>query len=1134
MMFRINILLLLSLISSTSLADYQTAADALARGDYTTAVREFRAAANQGDALSQAQLGYMHYVGEGVNQDYTEAVRWYRMAANQGNVDAQYNLAVAYAFGEGVAQDYNQAAQWYLRAAQQGHATAQYSLAISYSFGEGVPQNSAEAVRWFARSAEQGYVRAQVQLGSKYHTGDGVGQNFTEAVKWYRRAADRGNASAQYNLGTLYRSGRGVQQDYNQAVRWFRLAADQGYAAAQNELASLQRAQAGASRTGTPVAQAPARVISPTPVPAPIETPTNNETIALNQSQSISTITVDPGQTADESAEITSFISDTLEESNELPAEDVASEPAEEKGGLFGRLFGGRDDTEQQEQHVEPEVATSEPEPEAEPESAIEDDVAVEEESSGGGFFSNIFRRNRDSETDNEVVAEAVTDEELPPVEDLSTDTADDYAETVEEPEVIDTEVAEEKSSGGFFRGLFGRNRDNAEEQVDETLAEAEPVEELPPVEDLSTDSTDDYTDTVEEPEVIDTEVAEEKSSGGFFRGLFGRNRNNTEEQVDETLAEAEPVEELPPVEDLSTDSADDYAETVEEPEVIETEVAEEKSSGGFFRGLFGRNRDNAEEQVDEVTIGDDTMGTVNESSVSMVEETATTIPEQANTDSNAEMEDGEQKSGFFGRLFGSKNDKAEDTTESNTDTAEPEVVTLPYEEDGYDPSNAYSGDPEELQIAKMSLDNKDYALAYEQFRSLAIIGDRNAQYELAALYYQGLGTEQDYFEAARWYKRSAEQGQIDSQYSLGNMFLMGEGINQNDKEAAFWYGKAADQGHESARHNLDNLEKVASAQSDEMVVYEGEEDTRPGAEGEKKSFLSGLFGKKDEEETTEQSAATTTVQQNEEDKGGFFSRIFKRGEDEQESDAAASDEIIEPPIEDVVRQTGMDFIVVEGAENTSTVSGPQPQAPQEPARVEVEEQVEEEKKGGFFSRIFRRGDDEETVAEVSQAEETVNTNSNNNYAAPERPVAQAGVSDYERGIAYSFGEGVDKDPEEAFRLFMLSAQQGYAPAQYKVGAAYAYGDGAAQNAIEAASWYRQAAQQGYALAQRNLGIMYSSGTGIDQDKPLALAWFSILADNGNIMDVRRRDTLAAEMSQAERARADELRQNLIAYINAN
>ncbi len=71
---------------------YQEGCDAYERGDYETALKEFRPLADQGDPLAQATLGLMYAEGEGVAQDYQEAVRWYRLAAEQGHASGQFSL----------------------------------------------------------------------------------------------------------------------------------------------------------------------------------------------------------------------------------------------------------------------------------------------------------------------------------------------------------------------------------------------------------------------------------------------------------------------------------------------------------------------------------------------------------------------------------------------------------------------------------------------------------------------------------------------------------------------------------------------------------------------------------------------------------------------------------------------------------------------------------------------------------------------------------------------------------------------------------------------------------------------------------------------------------------------------------
>jgi len=147
---------------------------------------------------------------------------------------------------------------------------------------------------------------------------------------------------------------------------------------------------------------------------------------------------------------------------------------------------------------------------------------------------------------------------------------------------------------------------------------------------------------------------------------------------------------------------------------------------------------------------------------------------------------------------------------------------------------------------------------------------------------------------------------------------------------------------------------------------------------------------------------------------------------------------------------------------------------------------------------------------------------------------ASIAVVDYERGLAYSFGEGVAKDLQMAFDYFRKAAESNYAPAQYKLGVAYAYAEGTSMDLSQSAHWYERAALQGHSIAQRNLGVMYQNGQGRDQNRPLALAWFSILADNGNVMDIRRMEALSGELTSDEIEQSEQLKRELIEQINSS
>ena len=191
----VTVLLTLSVLMPLTLgeaADFQTGLEAYERGDFATALREWRSLAEQGHAVAQNNLGALYDNGEGVPEDDVEAVKWYR------------------------------------KAAEQGYALAQFGLGRMYGSGRGVPQDDAEAVRWYRKAAEQGDVLAQFLLGFMYDTGQGVPEDDGEAVEWYRKAAEQGDAAAQSRMGFMYALGEGVPQDDVEAYAWFNISVAQG------------------------------------------------------------------------------------------------------------------------------------------------------------------------------------------------------------------------------------------------------------------------------------------------------------------------------------------------------------------------------------------------------------------------------------------------------------------------------------------------------------------------------------------------------------------------------------------------------------------------------------------------------------------------------------------------------------------------------------------------------------------------------------------------------------------------------------------------------------------------------------------------------------------------------------------
>ena len=152
----IIVVALLATLPGMPVVAAQTLDEAVAayeRGDYATAIRGFRKAADQGNAVGQVNLGHAYAEGRGAPQDYQEALKWYRKAAEQGYVPAQIHLGILYFEGRIVPQNYQDSVKWFRAAADQGDALGQFNLGHMYRLGHGVAQDYFQAHKWFNLAA---------------------------------------------------------------------------------------------------------------------------------------------------------------------------------------------------------------------------------------------------------------------------------------------------------------------------------------------------------------------------------------------------------------------------------------------------------------------------------------------------------------------------------------------------------------------------------------------------------------------------------------------------------------------------------------------------------------------------------------------------------------------------------------------------------------------------------------------------------------------------------------------------------------------------------------------------------------------------------------------------------------------
>ena len=138
------------------------------------------------------------------------------------------------------------------------------------------------------------------------------------------------------------------------------------------------------------------------------------------------------------------------------------------------------------------------------------------------------------------------------------------------------------------------------------------------------------------------------------------------------------------------------------------------------------------------------------------------------------------------------------------------------------------------------------------------------------------------------------------------------------------------------------------------------------------------------------------------------------------------------------------------------------------------------------------------------------------------RPLANDGdaSAQFNLGLMYMTGQGVQQDSAAAALWFRKAADQGDAVAEFQLGDQYANGKGVPQDCSEAMIWFGRAAEQDHSVAKLYLGGMYAEGRGVPQDYVRAHMWFSLAAAQGVQRAVKTLNMAERKMTPAQIAEA--------------
>lgn len=114
------------------------------------------------------------------------------------------------------------------------------------------------------------------------------------------------------------------------------------------------------------------------------------------------------------------------------------------------------------------------------------------------------------------------------------------------------------------------------------------------------------------------------------------------------------------------------------------------------------------------------------------------------------------------------------------------------------------------------------------------------------------------------------------------------------------------------------------------------------------------------------------------------------------------------------------------------------------------------------------------------------------------------------------------KNSQEAFKWYAEGARLEIESAQYQMGLIYEYGKGVERDMRMASHYYEQAANKGYVAAQYNFGLCNAKGIGVTRNLKQAYFWMLLVSAKEDRDAMKMRDDLEKMITSEERAQAQE------------
>lgn len=348
------------------------------------------------------------------------------------------------------------------------------------------------------------------------------------------------------------------------------------------------------------------------------------------------------------------------------------------------------------------------------------------------------------------------------------------------------------------------------------------------------------------------------------------------------------------------------------------------------------------------------------------------------------------------------------------------------------------------------NLEGGESVALLHRLKYCAELGDKRCQNQLGAWYLKGIGTEQDYSLALKWFQKAAEQNYAAAFSNIGNIYQKGLGVEVDNQKAVQYYKKGSDQKHSDSQCRLgicylngkgiDTNKNIALSLFTESSL----QGYAPAMFMLYECYLNGWGTGKDENAAIEylKKAAKLKHAKSCYILGGYFEQGKFVDENRQKSlkllkeSAKLGYAPAQEKLGDVYRQ-GL-----------------------------LGEEESPKKSFNWYLKAANQG----------------------------RLSAQFYV-----GFYYSSGYGVKKDVDLAFKWYSKAAEKNNAAALNNLAICYEYGEGTEIDLRKAAHYYEKSAKLGNITAQKNLAICYKSGTGVEPNPCKVLYWTLVAAKKGDI-----------------------------------